>query len=53
MDLQGIAKGDSRTFKFKADKAGSFSIYSSTHAGDRIDSATGTFVVSKRSGTHP
>jgi heme/copper-type cytochrome/quinol oxidase subunit 2 len=50
VDLQGIAKGDARTFKFKADKAGSFTIYSSTHAGDRIDAANGTFVVSSRSG---
>lgn len=46
VDLQGIAKGESRTFKFRADKAGSFTTYSSTKAGDRIDSATGTFIVS-------
>jgi heme/copper-type cytochrome/quinol oxidase subunit 2 len=45
VDLQGIANGESRTFKFKADKAGSFSVYSSTRAGGRIDAATGTFVV--------
>ncbi|HZT44378.1 MAG TPA: hypothetical protein VFA07_19590 [Chthonomonadaceae bacterium] len=52
VDLQGIAKGDSRTFKFKADKAGSFTIYSSTNAGDKINAANGTFVVSGTSGAN-
>ena len=50
VDLQGIANGDSRKFKFKADKAGSFTVYSSTRAGDKIDAATGTFIVSSRTG---
>ncbi len=45
VDIQGIANGDSRTFKFRADKAGSFSIYSSTKAGEKIDAAAGSFVV--------
>lgn len=48
VDLQGIPKGESRKFKFRADKAGSFTVYSSTHAGDRIDAATGTFIVTSR-----
>ena len=46
VDMQGIPSGESRKFKFRADKAGSFTIYSSTRAGDKIDSATGTFKVS-------
>lgn len=45
VDLQGIRNGQSRTFKFKADKAGTFIIYSSTDAGEGINSATGTFIV--------
>lgn len=49
VDLQGIASGDSRTFKFRADKAGTFAIYSSTKAGEKIDSATATFIVSAKS----
>jgi hypothetical protein len=54
VDLQGIAAGETRKFKFRADKAGSFTIYSSTQAGDKIDSANGTFVVSASSGSqHP
>ncbi len=52
VDLQSIANGESRTFKFKADKAGSFSVYSSTRAGDRIDSATGKFSVSAKTQPH-
>jgi heme/copper-type cytochrome/quinol oxidase subunit 2 len=45
VDLQGIGPGETRKFKFRADRAGSFTIYSSTQAGDRIDSANGSFIV--------
>lgn len=48
VDLQGIQKGDSRTFKFKANKAGTFMIYSSTEGGPKIDSAQGTFIVANK-----
>ncbi|HET6383716.1 MAG TPA: hypothetical protein VFJ58_10015 [Armatimonadota bacterium] len=45
VDLQGIAAGDSRSFKFRADKPGSFIIYSSTAAGPKINAAMGSFIV--------
>ncbi|MFQ6097874.1 MAG: hypothetical protein ACE5O2_09125 [Armatimonadota bacterium] len=45
VDLPGIKAGESATFRFKADKAGTFIIYSSTVAGDEIDSAMATFIV--------
>lgn len=52
VDLQGIGPGETRKFKFRADKAGSFTIYSSTQAGDKIDSANGSFVVEAASAAH-
>ncbi len=52
VDLQGIADGETRKFKFRADKPGSFTIYSSTQAGDRINNANGTFIVSARPAPH-
>ncbi|MDE2126727.1 MAG: hypothetical protein KGJ62_09065 [Armatimonadetes bacterium] len=45
VDLQGIMAGESRSFKFKADQAGTFTIYSSTEAGPQIDNANGQFIV--------
>lgn len=49
VDLQGIAPGETRKFKFRADKAGSFTIYSSTQAGEKIDSSNGSFIVTAAS----
>ncbi len=48
VDLQGIRKGQTRTFKFRADLPGEFIIYSSTAAGAAIDSAIGAFVVTPK-----
>lgn len=48
VDLQGIASGDSRTFKFRADKPGNFLVYSSTKAGPKIDTAMASFVVNPK-----
>lgn len=45
VDLQGIRKGRSRTFNFKADTPGTFLIYSSTQAGPEIDTALADFIV--------
>jgi len=45
VDLQGIHKGQTRTFKFRPDQPGEFMVYSSTTAGPAIDNAIGTFVV--------
>lgn len=53
VDLQGIASGDTRTFKFRADRAGSFTVYSSTRAGEKIDAATGAFNVTGSSPSRP
>ena len=48
VDMQGIGLGETRSFKFRADKPGTFSIYSSTSAGPKIDGANGSFVVSPK-----
>jgi len=45
VDLQGIHKGQTRTFKFRLGQPGEFMVYSSTAAGPAIDNALGTFVV--------
>ena len=50
VDLQGIMDGESRSFKFKADQAGTFTIYSSTEAGPQIDNANGQFIVAAAPG---
>jgi heme/copper-type cytochrome/quinol oxidase subunit 2 len=45
VDLQGIRRGETRRFKFRADKPGEFIVYSSTAAGPAIDNAFATFIV--------